>query len=242
MSLDPKEYQSALPFPHAVIDDFMDPKIAYELESLFPKSTDGKWWTYENVLEKKLARNDIHRFPSDLQTLIAEFQSNIFVSFLEHLTGIQGLIVDHTLNGGGLHQILRGGKHDIHADYNYHPITKLDRRLNVLFYLNSNWKPEWGGNLELWNADMTKCERSIQPIINRMVIFNVTDTAFHGHPDPLECPEGESRKSLALYYYTNGRPSYEKSEPHSTLFKRRPQDPVIEEHEQLRQQRAIKRI
>jgi Rps23 Pro-64 3,4-dihydroxylase Tpa1-like proline 4-hydroxylase len=167
---------------------------------------------------------------------------NRFVNFLEKLTGIEGLITDHTLNGGGLHQILRGGKLDIHADYNYHPITQLDRRLNVLVYLNENWHPGWGGNLELWNKDMSSCEKSIEPFFNRVVIFSTNDDSFHGHPDPLECPETESRKSIALYYYTNGRPESERSAPHSTLFKRRPCDPVIPEYEDLRKQRAVRRV
>jgi len=236
------QYQNNPPFPHIVLDNFLPFYDLLEVAMAFPDPHQGNWWKYENVLEKKLARNDVHNFPKSIQWLIYQLQSNYFVSFLERLTGIDGLIVDHTLNGGGLHQILRGGKLDVHADYNYHPITKLDRRLNVLLYLNQDWNPEWKGHLELWNKDMTYRIQSIAPIFNRMVIFNVTDNSFHGHPDPLECPYEVSRKSIALYYYTNGRPHYEKSIPHSTIFKRRPQDPFNLEEEELRQKRAVRRI
>jgi len=236
------QYQNDPPFPHIVLDNFLPFYDLLEVAMAFPDPHQGNWWKYENVLEKKLARNDVHNFPKSIQWLIYQLQSNYFVSFLERLTGIDGLIVDHTLNGGGLHQILRGGKLDVHADYNYHPITKLDRRLNVLLYLNQDWNPEWKGHLELWNKDMTYRIQSIAPIFNRMVIFNVTDNSFHGHPDPLECPYEVSRKSIALYYYTNGRPHYEKSIPHSTIFKRRPQDPFNLEEEELRQKRAVRRI
>lgn len=236
------QYQENSPFPNIVLDSFFSDEKMSEVEKQFPSPEEGNWWTYNNVLEKKLARNDIHRLPAEFQTLISGLQSNPFVSFLERITGIEGLIVDHTLNGGGLHQIIRGGKLHIHADYNHHPITNLDRRVNVLIYLNPKWEPKWGGNLELWNHDMTRCVKSIEPLMNRMVIFNVNDEAFHGHPDPLECPEGESRKSIALYYYTNGRPLHEESPSHSTLFKRRPQDPITEEEENLRQSRSIRRL
>lgn len=237
-----KTYSKNLPFPHLVLDDLFEFGDLKRLEAAFPSPQEGQWWKYENILEKKLARNDLHHFPLNLKWIIYELQSQAFVSFLEAMTGIEGLIVDHELNGGGLHQITQGGKLDIHADYNYHPTTKLDRRLNVLLYLNSHWKEEWKGNLEFWNADMTKCVTSIEPHLGRMVIFNVTDLSYHGHPEPLECPPDASRKSIALYYYTNGRPECEKSDPHSTIFKRRPQDPIIEEHESFRKRRSIKRI
>lgn len=237
-----EKYLSAQPFPHIVIDHFFRSSLLIHLADQFPKPRDGTWWKYDNVLERKLAKNNLEELPEAMRHLVWELQSNHFVSLLEKITGIEGLITDHTLNGGGLHQIVRGGKLDIHADYNYHPITRLDRRLNVLLYLNPSWLSSYNGNLELWDANMSVCEQSIMPIFNRMVIFSVTDTAYHGHPDPLQCPEDQSRKSIALYYYTNGRPAHEKTEPHSTIFKRRPQDPILEEHELLRQQRAKRRF
>lgn len=237
-----EQYLTAKPFPHLVLDGFFKTTPLLEVVDLFPKPTDGNWWKYDNVLEKKLAKNNLEELPEPIKHLVWEMQSNRFVALLEKLTGIEGLITDHTLNGGGLHQIVRGGKLDIHADYNYHPVTRLDRRLNVLLYLNLGWYTPYQGNLELWRPDMSECGVSIVPDFNRMVIFSVTDTAFHGHPEPLQCPEDVSRKSIALYYYTNGRPEYERSPPHSTIFKRRPQDPLIEEHEALRELRAKRRL
>lgn len=235
-------YQKNEPFPHIILDDFLMNAPVKEVAKRFPSPHDLKWWKYENILERKLALDDLTQVHGIIRNLVYELMSKPFVTFLEHMTGIHGLIVDHTLNGGGLHQIVRGGKLDIHADYNYHPITKLDRRLNVLLYLNENWEPEWNGNLELWDKGMTQCVRSIEPIMNRLVVFSTTDDSFHGHPDPLMCPEFECRKSIALYYYTNGRPAHERSAPHSTIFKKRPQDPDDKAAEELRLKRAIRRI
>jgi hypothetical protein len=53
------------------------------------------------------------------------------------------------------------------------------------------------------------------------MVFGTTDFTYHGHPDPLRCPEGMSRKSLALYYFSNGRPSEEVTGAHSTIFRER---------------------
>jgi hypothetical protein len=90
--------------------------------------------------------------------------------------------------------------------------------------LNKDWKEEFGGHLELWNRDVRQCEAKILPLFNRLVVFGTTDFTFHGHPNPLQCPEGMTRKSLALYYFTNGRPADEMTGEHSTLFKARGAD------------------
>jgi Rps23 Pro-64 3,4-dihydroxylase Tpa1-like proline 4-hydroxylase len=148
--------------------------------------------------------------------------SAAFLQFLQILTGIkEPLIGDPYLAGGGMHEIKKGGFLKVHADFNKHPELKLDRRINVLVYLNKDWKEEYGGYFELWDKSMSNCEKKIAPIFNKMVIFSTTDYSYHGHPDPLTCPEDRSRKSLALYYYSNGRPVGEinkDNESHGTLF------------------------
>jgi Rps23 Pro-64 3,4-dihydroxylase Tpa1-like proline 4-hydroxylase len=141
--------------------------------------------------------------------------------FLEDITGIAHLIPDPYLEGGGFHSIGAGGFLKIHADFNWHAKLNLHRRLNVLLYLNSKWSEDWGGDLELWDQDMTRCVKKITPVINRLVIFSTTDSSFHGHPDPLMCPSDVIRKSIALYYYTAGRPEEEVVRPRSTQTKYR---------------------
>ncbi|RMG84682.1 MAG: 2OG-Fe(II) oxygenase [Bacteroidetes bacterium] len=130
--------------------------------------------------------------------------------FLQNLTGIkETLIPDPYFEGGGFHQIKPGGFLKVHVDFHKHKLMGLDRRINVLVYLNEDWKEEYGGHFELWETDMSKCALKIAPLFNRMAIFSTTDYSWHGHPDPLTCPPDRSRKSLALYYYTNGRPDSE---------------------------------
>jgi Rps23 Pro-64 3,4-dihydroxylase Tpa1-like proline 4-hydroxylase len=140
------------------------------------------------------------------------------LGFLETLTGIDGLVPDPYFGGGALHQIVPGGFLKVHADFNWHPKLRLDRRLNMLVYLNRGWRPEWGGALELWDGEMAGPVASILPLFNRTVVFTTTDSSFHGHPRPLACPDGTTRKSVSLYYYSNGRPESERSAPHDTIF------------------------
>ena len=109
----------------------------------------------------------------------------------------------------------------VHVDFNKHGRYQLDRRLNLLLYLNKDWQEDYGGHFELWDRDMKNCVQKVLPVFNRVAIFSTTEHSWHGHPDPLNCPEDRSRKSLALYYYTNGRPSDEEAEQHSTVFKAR---------------------
>jgi hypothetical protein len=119
-------------------------------------------------------------------------------------------------------RLSRGGNLEVHVDFNRHNKLKLDRRINVLIYLNKNWKEEYGGHFELWNRDMSAAGQKILPLFNRCAIFSTTSYSYHGHPTPLACPPDRTRKSMATYYYTNGRPEEEDTGDHTTLFQTRP--------------------
>lgn len=220
------EYARAEPFRHIVMDDFLSPDTLREVANSFPDLRDGKWHEFDNPREKKLASEQESEMEDQARWLLYQLNSSTFMRFLEELTGIEGLIPDPYFVGGGLHQIEPGGFLKIHADFNRHLKLKLDRRLNLLIYLNEDWQEEWGGALELWDKDMSRCAHKIFPIFNRAVVFETTDFSFHGHPDPLACPAGRTRKSLALYYYSNGRPAEEISGEHGTLMRERPGEEI----------------
>ncbi len=216
-----ESYLSASPFPHAVIDDLFSPDLVDSLLAEFPDADGVEWKRFENRQERKLGY-DYHSMLGDTLTRFMVFMSSPeMLEFLEKLTGIEGLIPDPYYGGAGPHQILPGGFLKIHADFNVHPKLRLDRRLNLLLYLNKDWEESYGGHLELWSTDMSHCVERILPVANRTVVFSTTSDSYHGHPDPLRCPTGRSRKSLSFYYYTNGRPEEEQGEAHDTLFKER---------------------
>lgn len=214
-------YAGARPFPHVVFDNFFDPTLLDRVLGEFPRPGTIEWQRFDNAREIKLASRAESSFGPVTRLLLYHLNSYTFLEFVSRVTGIADLISDPCFDGGGLHQIVRGGKLAVHADFNKHPRYGLDRRLNVLIYLNKGWREDYGGALELWNREMTGCEAKIFPLFNRLVIFGTTDFTYHGHPEPLQCPPELTRKSLALYYFTNGRPAEEISGEHSTLFRAR---------------------
>lgn len=222
-------YAKAKPFPHAVIDDFLPDAVARRIAAEFPAPGFKSYKQPDNAYQVgKLGRvqeNDFVGVPAFTRHILNEFNGKVFLDFLERLTGITGLIADPHFQGGALHQILPGGKLAVHADFNWDPRRHLDRRLNVLVYFNDEWREEYGGHLELWDERMSRCEARIVPRLNRCVIFSTTSTSYHGHPEPLRCPPDRTRNSIALYYYTNGRPKEERRAPHATLWRLRPGEP-----------------
>ena len=220
-------FQTAQPFKHIVIDGLFDVDFLQQLAEEFYPTNDPRWQKFENDNEGKLAiSNSEQNLPLFIRDFVRELNAEPFLRYVAALTGIDGLIPDPYLGGAGMHGIPRGGKLAIHADFNIHPLMKLDRRLNLLIYLNTDWQESYGGHLELWDRSMQRCVQRILPIFNRTVLFLTDDYSFHGHPEPLTCPPDRIRKSIAMYYYTNGRPESELqiTGSHGTLFQERPHD------------------
>lgn len=217
-----EQYINAKPFPHIVMDNFLPESVLEQILQEFPHPEKINWRKFDAPEEKKLASTSELQMGENTRFLLYQLNSSIFLNFLEKLTGIDGIIPDPHFIGGGLHQIQKGGFLKVHVDFNKHNKMDLHRRLNLLIYLNQDWAEEYGGHFELWDSDMTKCEKKVLPIFNRCVIFSTSEKSYHGHPEPLTCPEGWTRKSLALYYYSQDRPEEEKFESHSTVFKTRP--------------------
>jgi hypothetical protein len=196
-------YVSARPYPHIVLEDFLCPDIMKLAMEEFASVDRDRWMHYFHVNERKFSSTDPSVWGPTLRSILAELNSPRFVRFLTALTGIDDLLIDESLEGGGLHQSVRGGYLNIHADYTVHPHRRdWRRRVNLLLYFNEGWLPEYGGDLELWSQDMKRCEEKIAPVGNRAVIFTTDADSFHGHPEPMRCPEEAARRSMALYYFT----------------------------------------
>lgn len=229
------EYAAADPFPHIAIDDFFPLEVVKQLQAAFPKPEDVAWGTFDNKREVKLALRDEALMPEPQLQILRELNGQAFIEFLKALTGLKGLVPDQAFYGGGLHQIQPGGMLKVHADFNLHPVTKMQRRLNAILYLNDDWDDSYGGYLELWDQKMTAPVKRIQPLANRLVVFSTTSTSFHGHPDPLTCPPGRTRRSMAWYYYTMPEGRVDR---HTTLFQSRPGESLYSDAEKRRAQFA----
>jgi len=219
-------YLNAKPFPNIVLSNFFKEDFLNTILEEFPdlsKLNESQNYSVKN--EIKLSNKNYNKFPQTIKSFFDFLNADIFLNFLQNITSIkERLVSDPHLEGGGLHEIKSGGVLKIHTDFNRHPFLDLDRRINVLIYLNKNWNDNYGGHLELWNQNMSKCEKRISPSFNTMVIFSTTDFSNHGHPEHLSCPKEISRKSLALYYFSSGRPKSEvfnKQMKNRTFFKSR---------------------
>lgn len=205
-------YLEAVNYPHTVLDNFMDPTL------LIAVSNEAKWLTqnieteewrfgtpdYHDSQVLKRGIRDFDKMTPAMALACTYFNSDTFVGYLRQLTGIEDLVPDWTLDGGGFHVTYPGGLLNVHHDFNYTDDIadqRMYRKVNLLIYLNEDWEKEWGGHLELWKSDLSGAFKTIDLKWNRAVLFNIDD-APHGHPDPLTCPEGESRRSLAFYYYS----------------------------------------
>ncbi len=212
-------YKSKQPFPYGCYDNFLDSSILdgvlKDMETLPAAEA-----TFDRAQERFKASYSPDRLPEHTRRLLYALNSRSVIAFLESLTGIKGLIPDPYFMGGGIHVVSNGGHLDIHADFNHHKMMNLERRINVLIYLNKDWKKEYGGSFEIWNDDMSERAASFEPIFNRMCCFNTGSRSWHGNPEPVNHPDGKPRQSIALYYYTATWSDARK--PHTTQFQPRP--------------------
>jgi len=221
-----REYRENKPCPHVLLKNFLEPEIALEMAEQFPQAASEAWTQYKHANENKVGMAKRQMFPATIGAVADELNSPEFVAWVSELTGIPNLMADPMLEGGGLHQSGPGGFLNMHTDFSMHHFhTHWHRRVNLILYLNPGWQDEWGGAIELWerkDGRMARCAVKYPPLLNHALVFTTDERSLHGFPDPLTCPAGQSRKSLALYYYTLEQGK--KVTGHSTDYFARPQD------------------
>jgi Rps23 Pro-64 3,4-dihydroxylase Tpa1-like proline 4-hydroxylase len=237
-----KQFINAEPFEHIVIDDFLNIDYANKLHDLFPSKYDN-WYKYEIPIEIKYAYDNINVLPIELKNYFYYLSTNKIIELFCKLTDIDNLEYDEYMHGAGLHCHPNNGRLNIHLDYEKHPYSGKERRLNIILFLSKGWKEEWNGCNELWNKNVTKCVKKTLPIFNRAIIFKTNDVSWHGLPEKIKCPENIYRKSLAYYYVSplnllKDDNYYRKK----ATYIKRPEDPYDDNMEQLYKIRANRRI
>jgi 2OG-Fe(II) oxygenase superfamily len=210
-------WESAKPFKHIILDDALDPELLERVCREIPRIDDDTWVSENDERIKQFN----HRSPVSLalgaSELVNLLHSAAFLYFLSEVTGIWDLLPDPYLQGASYHIVPRGGFFAVHVDRNVAYSTGLVRRLALMLYLNKGWKTEFGGQFELWNETGTQRVKSVEPVFNRCLIFEVTDTSYHGLPVPVACPPGQTRNSFAVYYHTVAKPG-EGEKAHSSVY------------------------
>jgi hypothetical protein len=235
--------RQAKPFPFFAIDNFLVEEFADQILDAFPSFEEaaqiGRMFSAVNE-KKKIQVTDAARFARPIAELNRALAEPGFCQMLGTVFGITKLLPDEELVGGGMHQTGARGHLDVHVDFNYIENRQLHRRLNILIYFNKGWKPEWGGNIELWDRDVKVCHHSFSPIFNRCVVFETSEISYHG-VTAVHCPNDQTRKSFAAYYYTKEAPPHWDGAVHSTNFKARP-DEVLKGSVLMPLERAGRRL
>lgn len=195
------KYRSAEPYEHIIIDHFLNENVAKQISALFPTDV-SKYYHYNNPIEVKYAYDDIHNLPSELQDIFYLLSTDVMENVFSCIVGDE-IHTDPYLHGAGLHLHPRNGRLAVHLDYETHPISGAQRRLNIILHLSKEWKEEWNGHTELWNSSHDACMVASAVTFNRAVIFKTNDISWHGISKKIACPEGIYRKTLAFYYVSN---------------------------------------
>jgi hypothetical protein len=212
------KFQSGKPFHHLVIDDMFSNDMLDKLVGEIPPISRGHWVHENNERLRTYNLRSAVELGEVGYQLVAFLHSAAFLYFLSEMTGIWELLPDPYLQGAGYHVMPIGGKFDVHVDRNTAYETGLNRRLSLIVYLNKNWKHEYGGQLELWNADATRCEEIIEPLFNRTVLFEIVEKGYHGIPKHIACPKGRSRDCFLVYYHTARAAGQDAASPHTSIY------------------------
>ena len=241
-----RQFRENQPYPHLHLKGVLETDIAAQIAQEFPGLETDAWTRYKHQNENKLGLTKRELFPPLLGDVVDQLNSPDFVDWLSQVTGIPGLLADDTLEGGGLHQSGTGGFLNVHTDFSRHHYRKdWHRRVNLILYLNPDWLEQWGGAIELWDREVRHCVAKVPPVAasrfpvgssarisfgpamkaRAMATRCCSPPSYHGFPEPLRCPVGESRKSIALYYYTLDPNDHVKAR--STDYRSRPEDGVL---------------
>lgn len=237
------QFANAKPFEHVVIDDFLTNEYAEKLNDLFPSNYDN-WYKYENPIEVKYAFDNINILPEELKNYFYILSTQKVINKISELTEISELEYDEYLHGAGLHSHSLNGRLNIHLDYEKHPYSGKERRINVILFLSKGWMSEWNGANELWNKDVTDCITKTEVKFNRAIIFKTNDVSWHGVPDTIKCPQDVFRMSLAYYYVSPLNNIINKNNKYrqKAKYTKRPNETYNENMEQLYKIRESRRI
>ncbi len=219
-----RQFTANQPFRHVVADDFLDAEFCRLLMAEFPAFDPAKAMNELGAAGRKAVVTDLPRISASYARFDRMMRSREFLSLMEEISGIPHLLYDPDYVGGGTHENLNGQELDSHVDFNYHPTRHLHRRLNLIVFLNAEWRAEWGGCLELdrnpWVPAEAGAVSTVAPLANRAVLFETSEHSWHGFRRIALPPEKEhiSRRSIAVYFYTKGRPPEETAPSHGTIY------------------------
>jgi hypothetical protein len=209
------DYSMGTPVPWIAFDDFLPEDLLTTVQKeidLIP----GHIWTKFTRNGSSMLECNTFKYSPNIRELVLNLNSGEFVTWLENITGLKKIIPDPLLIGAGLMRCGNGHSLKLHTDFNWNEQLRLNRSLSAILYLSKEWDPDWQGSLEFWDLDRKACVHKIEPKPNRLLVWNYHDLLVHGHPNPIQCPEGSSRDGLRMFYFTSNATPV--NPPHRSLY------------------------
>jgi Rps23 Pro-64 3,4-dihydroxylase Tpa1-like proline 4-hydroxylase len=201
-------------FP-SFLDDETTTNLKEELSSLFEnRKEEFKFFDRNGSAMYEWSKYTKKDTPAAYE-LISHLHSTEFVRWLEEVIETKGLIPDIHLHGAGYMRCGVGDSLKIHTDFNWQGEIKLNRVLTLVIYLNKDWKESYNGDIQIWDKENKECVKRYYPNWGNCIMWVYDEYGFHGHPNPIECPEGEYRDGFRLFYYTSNSTN---DNPHRSLY------------------------
>jgi hypothetical protein len=204
------------PTRHCVLDGLLPDDVALEIYRAFPRDGEG-FIARKTFRERKRTSYDFDRHPGILADVTFAIQDPRVAARVGQLTGMDGLEPDPHLYAGGLSMMFRDEFLNPHIDNSHEKTRTKYRRVNLLYYVAPGWTLQNGGNLELWNPDVTN-PVTIHSAFNRLVIMETNKASWHS-VSPVQTDE--PRCCVSNYFFSEGSPTGEHYY-HVTSFTGRP--------------------
>lgn len=212
------QLQAGRPFPHLVLQGLFNPRLLELVTEEFDALPGAEWADvvsrYESTRRSMLGA---HLGPAS-QLYFDIVNSGWFTEWLSSITAVPYLLPDPRLFGGGLHESRPGATFAVHRDFNLHRHLGLKNEMVFITYLNKGWQPEWGASLELWDAACKQCVTRVLPEFGHTLLMPHSAVSYHGHPGPMQTPDGRPRRSIAAYYYTSPDAGKTREDQVSSVF------------------------
>lgn len=218
----------AEPFPHVVLDDFLDKDFYESLSETMiadPGQGQGRVFDTEAETNKWISLNV--GLSDGMQTLLDFLNSEQWVAVLQEFSRVDSLVSTEHGNTAlaNYHEMGPGGFLAPHVDHAFEPETGLPHVLNIILYLSNDWNDEFGGATLFYDRKGVNMVQRIAYKPNRAVVFLHTPYSFHCVEEIYTAKT--TRKSLYVDYYSRSFSPYENLDlsfpavwfSHGTTFK-----------------------